>query len=248
MELTLNNLSGDARGCGGSRTRGDIYAVNKLGIGGIPIDWTLLCPVWQEDPAKLGLSPQGMVAQPGRGDRSDKTDVYDWVGKSLYPCVPLFDKEGRTIGYSRKFPETFPFNLLDNGSLHWLGHPYAGLLNYEAFYKNRVGVKMCPKHIEEHDDNSAEEACIGLLWEAVGDVDESRELKNMPFPPGAWPPTFSLDYVSPIVKPKFTFAFFQVLSIDKFEIINDNVDGKHEKRAKILETSGTDIPFEVVEK
>lgn len=244
---SLNNL---VRGCG-LRQRGGIYAVYEENQ--IPISQFLHCPPMMLNPEDVGLGAQGVMVKEGSAyGRSGVWDIFDWVGTTHYPFIPDFVEEGRRYGFSRRIPENAPLHLLTEESLHILGHSKAILLNYQEFYENREGMMMCPKGHEIHDENTAEETCLGLLWEAITpeyeeEFDPGYYYRSFPRQPKVERNQFEYECRTARTEPEWHFGLFMAMPIMALEVIDDPIAGTDQQAMELLEESGTDIPYYLVE-
>lgn len=241
------------RGCG-FRIAGGIYATATGNIYemNIPIDDFLQCPAVPVDPTSIGLAAQGVLIKEGTPyGRQGYWDVFDWIGAGDYPFVPDFVEEGKRYGFSRRIPKSAPIHLLNTDSLHLLGHPRAILSNYKEFYKTRQQIMDCPRGHEIHDAGTAEQSCLGLLWEALpadntinGDPTFRGIVRH--FPTNA-PVQFNYNAARWPVEPEWEFGLFAALPITAFEVVEDTMEDKHQAAMELLEKSGTDIPYYLVQ-
>lgn len=214
----------------------------------------------QIEPEDIGLAAQGVLVKEGSAyGRKGHWDVFDWIGANHYPYVPDFIEEGRAYGFSRRIPKSAPVHLLNKDSLHIIGHPRAILMNYKPFYDARDEMlATCPKDHDIHNEGVAEESCLGLLWEAVGQYDGkvAGEYFDREFPAPAdkldqdiplSASRFSYEVRSPIEEPVWQFGLFMTLRITAFEVIEDPASDRDEEAMKFLEESGTNIPYYLVE-
>lgn len=271
--LLLDWVHEPRRACG-TRKYNMIYVVNNKPSrahreGKIPLDlrYLLLCPVWQPwkemaggTPAMFGLAAQGMLILERRdmdGKGLGVWDLYDLIG-SEYPTVPDFYTEMCYFGKSRLIPSNSQFGLLSPESYHFLGHSKAKLVDpLELFYRDRLGLMKCPSHSALHDEPDLSmgifDSCTGLLWEAVGfqKKDEAR-LHTVELPPQRPKDeepscTYQAGSIPLGVKPLFEVGFWAADRISHYEIIYDPCSDKYLERARIIEESGSQIPYQIVE-
>lgn len=245
-------MSNDVRRACGVRTAGSIYATTKLKQrdSEVPFEYFMVCPVWQINPTDIGLSAQGVSLQVRPDIDQVIYDMYDVVGKSSYPYVSDFVEEGRALEFSRKIPQNTQFSLLTQESRHLLLHARAFDAAFDPLYDDRLGEMDCPKGIEHHDNNEKLEHCIALSWESMGDMPAKRENRrvNVVMPRTTTTngvPTFSYTgaYGPRAWQEQWGMGIFMWLPIDALEVINDPLDGTHEKAMKLLQSCGTNIPY-----
>ncbi len=244
------------RGCG-FRIPG-IYSITDLDEEGSPIDLFGICPPWEVDPSTIGLAPRGIQIKEGTAyGRVGLWDMWDIVGTGPYPWVPDFWTEGKNFGFSRRMNDKADFEKLTHGSLHFLLHAKASIINFLPFYENRLGIKSCPMGHESHDNNEGTQMCLGLLWEAIGLMadpnwtKDDRNIYTRHFPVGKdTGPMFSYDCAkAPMTEdPEWQYAVFMQLPITRFEVVDDPMNkSATEEALDILGQSGTDLPFTVVD-
>lgn len=240
------------RGCG-FRIAGGIYATATGTLEydpNIPMKQFLQCPPMPIDPNDIGLAAQGVLIKEGTPyGRKGKWDLFDWVGTSGYPYIPDFIEEGQRYGFSRRVPKSAPIHLLNNESLHIMGHPRAILQNSYEFYKNRLSLQPCPKGHETHnssDENA--ESCLGLLYEAISRVPENLDDRVMTrvFPIDD-ENAFTYAGGFPIEEPDWQFGIFMTMQITAFEVIEDPFSDSDQAAMELLLNSGTNIPYYLVE-
>lgn len=251
------------RGCGW-RKKGAAYVVNypEPEIEPLDLDHMLLCPPWKpwvKSPTEIGVAPQGMRVLPRvvNGVNTGIWDIYDWISEGDYWFFPDFFEEGRVYGTSRLIPSTSPFKLLSPESIHWFLHAKAIILNPEVLYQDRLHLKNCPQGIEYHDKPDLEHGifdhCTALLWEAV-DVMKKEGERDHPVAlprnrPEGEAPTCGYKAAFPPFKTKIKWepAVIAWTRIQRFEVIKDEVDQKHLNAISIIEKSGTNIPYMLVD-
>lgn len=243
------------RGCGFSRTAGNVYAASYVSEWlekGIPLDYFLICPPWVfEDIGQIGLSDQGVMvreASPYAPERKGLWDLWAVVGSGNY-TVPDYVTEGEAIGFSWKVPITTPLSLLTQDSVQIMVSRLAHVNNFEELSDDRLNIRGCPRGIAHHDKNEGLEMCTALLWEAVGepfDAGADRQYDRA-FPPKVDPPTFRYPCAAPPanVNLEWEYAAFMWFPITRYEVINDPIESTHEEAVRLLEESGTNIPYAV---
>ena len=250
------DLSSIKRGCG-YRLAGGIYATletRNIAYGtNVPIDQFLQCPPMALDPNSIGLAAQGILIKEGTSyGRPGVYDIFDWIGESHYPYIPDFVEEGRNYGFSRRIPKSAQIDLLTTDSLHIMGHPKAIIMNYKEFYDHRIELQNCPKGHEIHNNNVAEESCLGLLWETFeGDISTTGRGSQFQreFPPlgaGDNIPQISYKAAYAITDPIWQFGLFMTMPITAFEVVEDLFSDADQIAMELLEKSGTDIPYYLV--
>jgi len=133
------------RGCG-VRQPGGVYLVTALSERGRPLEAFVADPPIPVDPARMGLSPQGMTlaAVPGKTG----TVVFDWVGAEHYPNAADYVEEVSLFGSSRRIPASFDFARLDAGSRHVLVHPRALVRDLGWLRENWIEDVVGPSFLE----------------------------------------------------------------------------------------------------
>ena len=237
------------RGCG-VRAGGDLYTVTHVSKWletSVPFDQFLPCPPIPINPTEIGLSAQGVLIREGAPyGRPGKWDMWDMIGRSGYPYFADWATEAISIGTSRKIPLTAPISLLNEDSLHILVYPTGYVENFKELYEQRESVRTCPADIEEHDNNEGDKYCTALDWEIVGEQTQPFRNITRSFPPGIDPPMFTYEAATMPsgFKPVFLAAVKAVLPIE-WEIINDQIEGTHEKACRLMEELGK--PYSLVE-
>lgn len=237
------------RGCG-TRAAGAIYATTdreQLIDSGIPIEYFALCPPWPiENIQAIGLSDQGVHIQDGAPfGRPGINDIWAVVGAGSY-YVPDYWTEGEAIGFSWRIPKTAPLEKLTMDSRQIMVSRKAYVDNI-AELPDRQLIKTCPVGNENHN-STLDEMCLGHLWELVGDPHQdgirqySRVFPTIRDPLFSYKAAFEPEGFSPAWK----YGAFMWLPIHMFEVINDSVESTHEQALRLLEESGTNIPYELV--
>lgn len=213
----------------------------------IPLEDFLQCPAVPVDPNQIGLSAQGILVKEGTPyGRKGIWDIFDWVGTNHYPYVPDFVEEGQRYGFSRRVPKSAPLNLLTTESMHLLAHSRAIIKNYKPFYEDRQNIRLCPRGHEIHNSGEAEQSCLGLLWEVLDPDLEDQRIHRRWFPPKT---ENQFDYKAAHYHEdvEWEFGIFAALPITSFEVIDDPYSDKAEQAMQLLEESGTDIPYYLVD-
>jgi hypothetical protein len=238
------------RGCG-ARVPGHVYTStdqDKVVDSGIPIEFFGICPPWRiDDPQNIGLSDQGVAIIEGTPyGRPGIYDIWAVVGYGNY-FVPDYWHEGELFGFSWKIPRTAQFDLLTMDSRQIMVSKRAFVDNVDQYpAKDRIKVKSCPLGNENHDKH-LEEMCLGLLWELVGGPHkDGLRYHQRQFPPDI--PMFGYEaaYIPKDFYPQWAYGAFMWLPIHMFEVINDPLESTHEQAIRLLEESGTNIPYELV--
>lgn len=144
------------RGCG-TRKRGGIYLEYGLGMGGTPVEETLLDPPL--DVADLGVPARGVLPVEIGG----VTHLVDHVGSAFYPNVADFIEEARRAGVSRRLPQSLDYSALTEHSQLILTHEKAIILNAAALGLPR----RCPCGHAEHEEAGWEQTCAWHWWHDV---------------------------------------------------------------------------------
>jgi hypothetical protein len=262
----MKKLGAIKRGCG-YRKAGAIYTVS--GVQPTPeqeqsmpdpldLDSMLLCPPWRpwvDSPAEIGISAQGLrlIERVENGERKGVWDIWDWVGENNYPYFPYFWEEGCLYGFSRLAPITTPFKLLSLDSLHFFIHSKAIINEPAPLYETRLDLKECPTHIEFHQKpdlaHGVYDHCTALLWESVGICKPGQRKTGIFIPHGQTDYPTGHFHGAPVeenIKISWRSAVLAYLPVTKFEVVEDDVDGKHTDALKILEESGTNVPYVLV--
>jgi hypothetical protein len=217
------------------------------------LDWMLLCPPWipwEKSPAEIGLAAQGMLVMERweNGQASGIWDIWDWVGEKNYPYFPIFFEEARWQGTSRKIPPSAPIKLLTQQSRHLFVHPKA-ILDLESMFtivQTHLGLKSCPMAIEYHDRPQLETGiydwCTTYLWETVGQVGTEKEDRNT-LCALANQLSFKAAKMPYGIKPIWSPAVLAWAPIDRLEVIEDDIDGKHNDVLRLLDQGGCNIPY-----
>lgn len=237
------------RGCG-VRSAGSIYAATsreQLVDSGIPIEFFAICPPWPiDDIQAIGLSNQGVLIRDGEAyGRKGINDIWATVGAGSY-FVPDYWTEGEVIGFSWKIPKTAPLNKLTMDSRQIMVSSVAHVENFSKL-PDRQLVKRCPLKNQNHDI-TLNEMCLGMLWELVGPAHKDGIRKyERGFPEGGVPSfSYTAAYKPANYIPDWKYGAFMWLPIHLFEVINDPLESTHETALRLLEESGTNIPYELV--
>lgn len=213
----------------------------------IPLDDFLQCPAVPVNPVEIGLAAQGILIKEGTPyGRAGIWDVFDWVGVNHYPYIPDFIEEGLRYGFSRRIPKSAPLNLITTESMHLLAHPRAIIHNYKEFYADRQHLKACPREHEIHNSGEAEQSCLGLLWEALEVMQDDQRIHRRWFPESS-ENQFDYKAAHAPIQPDWGFGIFAALPITSFEVVDDPLSDKADQAMKLLEESGTDIPYYLVD-
>lgn len=146
------------RGCG-KRTPGGAYLCTGLSPFGRPFEDFLIDP-------PIGIDT-GPFRTPQVFEKSGVNHVLVWVGEGHYPVVSDFIEEARYIGISRRVPASFPFKELQPGSMMYLVHPKALVVNY-LFITDQleaIGIRLnCLTGQETHCTPNATSPCLTLTY------------------------------------------------------------------------------------
>jgi len=251
------------RGCG-TRKAGAIYAVSDQvkheEEDFLDLSFMLVCPPWipwEESVHDIGLSARGMLVRERinpDGTRTGIWDLWDWIGEAYYPYFPDFYEEAIRFGTSRLIPSTIPFKLLSEDSRHLFIHPKAIIDEPKPFYVDRMPIRTCPHGIGLHDhpilEHNIYDHCVSLLWESIGEYKTRREiLREFPVHLDKdQTPTFSYKALTCPEGAKVEWRPAVVMwdYIERFEIVEDDIDKKHERALGLIDNSGTNIPYMLV--
>lgn len=251
------------RGCG-RRKAGLPYAVTgspqERGMVELDLAFRLVCPPWvpwTENPSEIGLAAQGIRILERRdpaGKGLGVWDIWDWIGENDYPYWMDFYREAQVYGTSRLIPTTAPYKLLTPESRHMFVHAKAGVIDPLPILKYWQRFYPCPKEIEFHLNPDIEhgiyESCLGYLVEAIGPYNkknEGREItvelprnRDKDVPPSC---TYKALTLPPDVTVEYYAGVFMWDTIERFEVVEDPIDKKHERALKLIQDSGCSIPY-----
>lgn len=174
-----------ARGCGGSRVAGGIYAIGATSPNGVPFRDLLFCPpqrVTREELTSLGITARGVHLLPRPTGAGTGHDLVDVIGMEHYPTPAHWIVESERLGISRRLPSTLDFSKLSPDvrlfAVHyhgWVEDPkqLAYFWNDRQEYTLRKRQPYCPKQRPGHDRRQAEAVnpmCCGLYWEDLTGV------------------------------------------------------------------------------
>jgi hypothetical protein len=172
--------------------------------------------------------------------------VLDVVGREHYPNVADFVEEARRLGVSRHISKVVDFSLLGPGSMLYLLHARACLINHGAYLSamarlwlrqpTEAFLHSCPKRREDHATvvNLADrsfttptECCAGLWWhdveggewEPTGWLRVDRKVGDTRYQAWSTPPA---------VKPERAMGIFMAIPIARVAVIRAN-DDSHER-------------------
>lgn len=255
-----------ARGCGGARQMGAIYATALTGVYGHPIEEFLIDPPISL--SRLGLGHLASVGVHPFEASDGKTMILDRIGLEHYPDVAGFVEEARRnlgqsmLGVSRRISRTFPFRKITRDTLLYLAHDRALILNCQQYIAAEqssfretlpgcsriVGWQHCKRgpslfeayrHVRE---DSEQYMCSRLWWQ---DVTRWR------MPPGKGPDERAgfgvvADTVySALSRParvadRHAPAVFMRVPF-KLEVVRDTEGGLHEQAFDAASEAGVDV-------
>lgn len=226
------------RGCG-TRVLNGMYAVTKIGIGGIPFHQCLIDPTIPISPADFGATAIGVKLF----QRGDVWHILDIVGENFYPLPVDFIEEARLYGVSRRLPSNLDFSRLTKKSMLFLAHKKAFLSN-AGDYAEHIDFSdlHCPTHHQEHAENlvakNGDKHCVGYLW-CDAEVRRNKDvLTQTKFAglPGVMRRLASAEYYiagARPVSPEYKTAIFMRVPITSLQVIG-NVDGEAGKKADAI--------------
>lgn len=239
----------------GLRQPGAMYVVSGEDQPDTPadLDWMLLCPPWipwEKSPTEIGLAAQGMLVMERyeNGAPTGIWDIWDWIGESNYPWFPIWFEEARWQGTSRKVPPSAPVKLLTAESRHLFVHPKAIPVPDDqiAIVRDHLGLRSCPAKIEYHDKPQPEvgifDWCTAYLWECVGQPKKADE-----------PRIYDAEIMNGLTFKAAKMAFGHSVTwlpavlawapVERLEIIEDDVNGRHNDVLRLLADGGCNIPY-----
>lgn len=240
-----------ARGCG-QRKCGGIYATTKLGVGGMPFDYFIICPPVPVDKTEMGISPLGIKLV----DNGGITTVLDWVGSNNYPNVADFVEETRRMGLSRRVSPKTDFARIDANTRWVLIHERAIVNNATELFEacDYAWPRGCPRDVPTHTDearrNRADitfglEFCAGAWYETVTG-DATAEMKGSRDVLRIMPSfQYSARRTAQGFVPDYHLGMFLWLPISGIEIINDAEGGTHEEAYEAAKAAN--VPVEIVD-
>ena len=248
------------RGCGDSRTEGDMYIVEEMSSHGTPLKYFLIDPPItprNSDGSIFRPGAQGMMLIPGEGDTYN---LLDWIGEGFYHTIPDFYMEGAAFGFSRKIQRNFDFSKLTVNSTHMFMHPRAipVLVDNDLDYlfeeeKKMLDMSMpipfkCPRPEDQHVDS--EQYCIRLNWQLIDKYKVGRyEKQILPknLKKGGEPSMVYNGWTPPVdFDPIWIPGVFMQLPIHAIEVIADPHDHRDLEAIEILQDSHVQIPWRVV--
>ncbi|KRT69371.1 MAG: hypothetical protein XU15_C0011G0053 [candidate division NC10 bacterium CSP1-5] len=259
------------RGCG-NRKVGSIYAECGLSPFGSPIESFLYCPPVRV-PADFIVKAQGITLLEDPTDPR-LFHIVDHLGVNSWPNVADWFEEARRFGLSHNISGSgVEYAKLTPGSRIMPIHPHAWVHNFPVFAAawipglkpgDRHAYDFCPKEITEHNilfDGPRPEMCAGVWYQSLlkGQFpvyeDEMIEHWKAEVPTMLETakrlvirtmPSFEYQGFCPPdgVTPQFEAAFIGSWPITRLVVINDPVDGKHEKALK--RASESSLPVEEV--
>lgn len=137
MSETPKSITGIIRGCG-KRTAGGLYVCCGLSPDGSPLENFIVDPPipYTGDRFRAPLVIE----------REGKKHLMLWVGNEYYPFCSDFIEEVRKYGASKRVPNNFSIEELEEGSMLLLVHPKAIMQDYSFLPLP----EFCPKDIPEH--------------------------------------------------------------------------------------------------
>jgi len=253
-------MQGPKRGCG-KRVAGGAYLTTNLSPFGTPIDYFLFDPPWIPKDKEGNAHYPGAVGLQYLQDPTDSSvfHVWDWIGMQYYPTFPDFWEETRRLGLSRRISSKANFDLI-NTSSRLIGFHKLGMLKGSArFVKKLVenlvpntGMNGCPTQIHYNTKNKKyyEEFCTSLLWQLVDISNDKERLHKVLLPrsDGSNGEFWAARVPSWIKKYKTEWlpAAMFCLPIQRIEIVEDPVGGKHEETVMNIENSITNMPYFLV--
>ena len=196
-------------------------------------------PIWLEDPARLGISPQGISVV----NVSGFYNAMDWIGKDyLNPSDILMEcmmKDGSTL-FPLSPATAGGLELLEPGiSERYLIHPTGMVFNPERLFSERVvipeGPPDCFKPEDEREFHQATgEYCASLHWQRVEyrgrkkkeDRIFNRQIGDLSYP-AALPPKGW--------EPEYGVAIIARIPIDEIHLVVGNPDENEPEMNEIIQ-------------
>lgn len=240
-----------ARGCGASRTAGQVYIECPLSPVGMPIEHFITDAPAMVEAEAIGLSAVGVKII----ERNGVAHVWDIVGQEHYPNVADFVEEVKRLGLSRKIAVTSDFAKLTEQSRIVLLHARAFDHNFQKYPADQL--PPCPKtacmcgscqevahkHTPPHGAKRLSYMCASTWWHNLeGDLEKDGDkfVRTMPsFKYTGMPRPES------IAKPNYSLAIFMTLPIGNLAIIRDPEANKHVEAAN--KASKAKLPVKIVE-
>ena len=149
--IAPKSITGIVRGCG-KRVKGGLYVCSGLSPFGLPIKNFIIDPPLPFDGDQFRA--------PLIIEKDGKNHLLMWVGAEYYPYVSDYIEEIRSFGGSKRLPSNFPIEKLDKGSMLFLVHPKAIIVDHEFL----PAVDYCPAEIEKHTETNGE-YCVGHAYQ-----------------------------------------------------------------------------------
>lgn len=145
------------RGCG-VRKPGGLYVCSGLSPVGQPLGEFIIDPPIPYE--------GGSFRTPIVFEREGKKHLLMWVGQEYYPFCSDFIEEARRYGVSKRIPDKFPIEEMEEGSMLFLVHPGAFIEDYQYLPVPEFCPKGSPAHLETKD-----EYCLGHVYTVAPPTD-----------------------------------------------------------------------------
>jgi hypothetical protein len=145
------SVTGIVRGCG-MRKPGGLYVCSGLSPYGAPLQSFIIDPAipYNGEPFRAPI----VIEKEG------KKHIMLWVGAEYYPYCSDYLEEVRQYGASKRVPNNFPIEELEEGSMLFLVHPKGIIEDFEYL----PTVEFCPKDIQAHREEN-KECCLGHSYQ-----------------------------------------------------------------------------------
>ena len=142
------SITGILRGCG-RRKPGGLYVCSGLSTFGRPLNEFVVDPAlpFEGEPFRAP-----MVIE-----RDGKKHLVLWVGSEYYPYPSDFIEETRNYGLSKRIPNKFQIEALEQGSMLFLVHQKAIVEDFGLL----PAPEYCPSEKFDHKENDFTECCLG---------------------------------------------------------------------------------------